>query len=330
VLSRTSVLGLDPAARTVTLSSKETVEYGTALLATGAMVRRLQLDGAGLEGVHYLRVPGNADSLKADADGVRHVVCIGGSFIGCEVAATLAAQGKHCTVVMLEEEPMERALGLQAGAWVRSVLEGHGVEVIGGAEVERLEPATASSPRVRRVVLAGGRTLDADVVVAGIGVHPDVTLAGKAGLEIGTLGGVRCDAQLAVRGAEGLFAAGDVCEFDSALHGQVVRIEHEEVAAAHGRTVARNMLGARDAHTEVPFFWSDLSDWAGMEMLGAPPLWTDEVIDGDVASGTFALWYLRDGRVVGLLSANGYADLDRATELIASGRQVDAAALRSS
>jgi 3-phenylpropionate/trans-cinnamate dioxygenase ferredoxin reductase component len=330
VLSRTSVVALDPAARTVTLSSKQTIEYGTALLATGAMVRRLQIDGAGLEGVHYLRVPGNADSLKTDVDYARNVVCVGGSFIGCEVAATVtAAYGKRCTIVMLEDQPMERALGLQGGAWVRSVLEGHGIEVIGGAEVERFEPASANSGRVRRVVLAGGRTLDADVVVAGVGVNPDVMVARKAGLEIGERGGVRCDAQLAVLGAEGLYAAGDICEFDSTLHDQVVRIEHEEVAAAHGRTVAANMLGAGAPHTEVPFFWSDLSDWAGMELLGAPPRWDDEVVDGDVDGGQFAIWYLKDGRVVGLLSASGYADLDRGTELVASDEVVEVESLRN-
>jgi 3-phenylpropionate/trans-cinnamate dioxygenase ferredoxin reductase subunit len=327
-LTRTSVLELDPAARTAKLSTKETVEYGTALVATGAMVRRLQIDGVQLEGIHYLRTPGNADALRRDLDGAGHVVCVGGSFIGCEVAATLtAAHGKRCTVLLQEEQPLERVLGLQAGAWVRAVLESHGVQVLGGVEVERFEPAAEGGERVGRVVLAGGRTLDADVVVAGVGALPDVMLARKSGLDIGPLGGVRCDARLAVAGVEGLYAAGDMCEFESVVHGQPVRIEHEEVAAAQGRTVARNMLGAGADHAEVPYFWSDLADWASVELLGAPPAWDDEVLDGDPASGAFAVWYLRDGRVVALLSSGGHADLDRAKALIASGQAVDAAAL---
>jgi 3-phenylpropionate/trans-cinnamate dioxygenase ferredoxin reductase subunit len=318
VLTRTSVTALDPAARTATLSTKETVEYGTALLATGAMVRRLPVDGAALEGIHYLRALGNADALRRDAQEAEDVVCVGGSFIGCEVAATLTAQGRRCTVVLQEEEPLERAFGLQVGAHVRALLEGHGVEVVSGAEVERFE-GEDDGERVARVVLAGGRALAADVVVCGVGALPDVMLARKAGLELGPLGGVRCDARLAVAGAEGLFAAGDMCEYDSPLHGGVVRIEHEEVAAAHGRTAARNMLGAGAEHAEVPYFWTDLADWATLEYLGAAPVWDEEVVDGDPASGAFAVWYLRDGRTVAMLRAGGHGDLDQAAERIVAG-----------
>ncbi|MDX6716160.1 MAG: 3-phenylpropionate/trans-cinnamate dioxygenase ferredoxin reductase component [Baekduia sp.] len=316
VLTRTSVMALDPAARTATLSTKDTVSYDTALLATGAMVRRLPVDGSQLEGIHYLRALGNADALRRDVEGAERVLCVGGSYIGCEVAATLTTLGKRCTVVLQEEEPLERGFGLQVGAWVRSVLESHGVEVVSGVEVERFE---ADDERVARVVLAGGRTLPADVVVCGVGAMPDVMLARKAGLEIGPAGGVRADAQLRALGADGLFVAGDMCEYDSAVHGRVVRIEHEEVAAAHGRTAARNMLGAGADHVEVPYFWSDLADWATLEYVGPAEGWDDEVVEGDLASGAFAVWYRREGHVVAMLSAGGHGDLDRARALIASG-----------
>jgi 3-phenylpropionate/trans-cinnamate dioxygenase ferredoxin reductase subunit len=327
VLTRTSVMALDPAAKTVTLSTKEVVEYGTALLATGAMVRRLQVDGTQLDGIHYLRALGNADALRRDVEAAERVVCVGGSYIGCEVAATLTALGKRCTVVLQEEEPMERGFGLQAGAWVRGVLEAHGVEVVSGAEVERFEGEGEGAERVARVVLAGGRELPADVVVCGVGAMPDVMVARKAGLEIGPRGGVRADAQLRALGAEGLFVAGDMAEYDSPVHGREVRIEHEEVAAAHGRTVARNMLGAGADHTEVPYFWSDLADWATLEYVGPAEGWDEEVVDGDLAAGTFAVWYLRDGVVAAMLSAGGHGDLERAKALIASGEAVGAQAL---
>jgi 3-phenylpropionate/trans-cinnamate dioxygenase ferredoxin reductase subunit len=316
VLTRTSVLSLDPAAKVATLSTKETVEYGTALLATGAMVRRLAIDGAQLEGVHYLRALGNADALRRETESAERVVCVGGSYIGCEVAATLTALGKRCKVVLLEDEPMERGFGLQVGAFVRSVLESHGIEVIGGAEVERFD---GDGDRVARVVLAGGRTLDTDLVVAGVGANPDVTLARKAGLEIGEHGGVRADAQLRATGTEDLYVAGDIAEYDSPVHGRVVRIEHEEVAAAHGRTVARNMLGAGAEHTEVPYFWSDLADWASLEYVGPAPAWDEEVVEGDLAGGAFTVWYVRDGGVVAMLSANGHGDIERGKALVTSG-----------
>ncbi|HMJ35074.1 MAG TPA: FAD-dependent oxidoreductase [Baekduia sp.] len=327
VLTRTSVMALDPAARTATLSTKETVEYGTALLATGAMVRRLQVDGTQLDGIHYLRALGNADALRRDVEGAERIVCVGGSYIGCEVAATLAAQGKRCTVVLQEEEPLERGFGLQVGAWARGVLEAHGVEVVSGVEVERFEGASEGAERVARVVLAGGRALPADVVVCGVGALPDVMLARKSGLEIGPQGGVRADAQLRAAGADGLFVAGDIAEYDSPVHGREVRIEHEEVAAAHGRTVARNMLGAGAEHVEVPYFWSDLADWASVEYVGPAEGWDDEVLAGDLASGAFAVWYLRDGAVAGMLSAGGHGDIDRAKALIASGEAVGAETL---
>jgi 3-phenylpropionate/trans-cinnamate dioxygenase ferredoxin reductase subunit len=326
VLTRASVLELDPAARTAKLSTKETVEYGTALLATGAMVRRLQVDGTQLDGIHYLRAPGNADALRRGAEGAERVVCVGGSYIGCEVAATLTSLGKQCAVLLLEEEPMERGFGLQAGAYVRRLLEEHGVEVIAGVEVERFE-GDGDGERVARVVLAGGRTLPADVVVCGVGALPDVMLGRKSGLEIGPQGGVRCDAQLQVLGCDALYAAGDMCEYDSVVHRRVVRIEHEEVAVAHGRTVARNMLGAGAPHAEVPYFWTDLADWSTLEYVGPAEAWDEEIVEGDLGSGAFAVWYLRDGRVAAMLRANGHGDLDRATQLIASGEAVSRDAL---
>ncbi|HET6506540.1 MAG TPA: FAD-dependent oxidoreductase [Baekduia sp.] len=318
VLTRTSVMALDPAARTATLSTKETVSYDTALLATGAMVRRLPIDGAQLEGLHYLRALGNADALRADvqAEGAERVVCVGGSYIGCESAATLTTLGKQVTVLLLEEEPLERAFGLRAGAWVRSVLEAHGVEVRGGVEVERFE---GDGDRVQRVVLAGGDVVEADTVVIGVGAQPDVMLARKSGLEIGPQGGVVADARLRAAGTEGLYVAGDIAEYDSVVHGRSVRIEHEEVAAAHGRTAARNMLGADAPHTEVPYFFSDLADWAWLEYVGPAHGWDDEEVDGDLPSGQFAITYRRDGEVVAYLSANGHGDLDAARARISGG-----------
>jgi 3-phenylpropionate/trans-cinnamate dioxygenase ferredoxin reductase subunit len=212
---------------------------------------------------------------------------------------------------------MERAFGLNVGQWVRNVLAGHGVQVIGNAEVERLE---GDGDRVQRVVLAGGRALDADLVVAGVGVTPDVTLARKAGLEIGASGGVRADATLLAHGAQGLYVAGDIAEYDSPVHGgRPLRVEHEEHAAAQGRTVARNMLGAGAPHTEVPYFFSDLADWASFEYVGPAGAWDDEIVEGDMPSGEFTVWYVRDGTVVAMLSAGGHGDVDRGKQPIAEG-----------
>jgi 3-phenylpropionate/trans-cinnamate dioxygenase ferredoxin reductase component len=312
LLTRTSVLELDVEARTAKLSSKEVVGFDRALVATGAMVRRLQVDGAQLEGVHYLRALGNADAIRADTERAERVVCVGGSYIASEVAASLTELGRSVTMVMLEDDPLERTFGCTAARFFRRVLEEHGVEVVGGDEVERFE----GNERVERVVTRGGRSFEAQAVICGVGAIPDVMLARKSGLALGRLGGVLCDSRLRTS-AEGVWAAGDMCEYESVVHGRFVRIEHEEVAAAQGRTVARNMLGADAPHDDVPYFFSDLSDWTSLEYVGPAFGWDDEEIEGSVDSGAFAVWYREGGAMRALLSVGGFGDLDRARGLIA-------------
>jgi 3-phenylpropionate/trans-cinnamate dioxygenase ferredoxin reductase subunit len=311
LLTRTSVLDLDTEARTAKLSTKEEVGFDRALIATGAMVRRLPVDGAQLEGVHYLRALGNADTIREESEGAERVVCVGGSYIGSEVAASLTELGKQVTMVMLEDHPLERGFGTTAGRFFRRVLEEHGVEVVGGEEIARFE----GDERVERVVTGSGRELPAGAVICGVGATPDVMLARKAGLTLGELGGVLCDSRLRTS-AEGIYAAGDMCEYDSVVHGRVVRIEHEEVAAAQGATAARNMLGADVAHDEVPYFFSDLSDWASLEYLGPAYAWDDEQVEGSLDDGEFSIWYREGDRLRAMLSVGGAGDLDRARELI--------------
>jgi 3-phenylpropionate/trans-cinnamate dioxygenase ferredoxin reductase subunit len=322
LLTRTSVLALDPGSRTVKLSTKEDLAFDRALLATGAMVRRLDADGAQLDGIHYIRALGNADAVRRDTDEAEHVVCVGGSYIGCEVAASLTALGKRVTVLLMEDEPLGHHFGVAAGRHIRAVLEEHGVELVSADEVARFE----GTERVAAVLTRGGRHLEADAVVCGVGAVPDVTLARRAGLQIGDLGGVRCDSRLRTL-AQGIAVAGDICEFDSVLHGGPARIEHEEVAAAQGATAARTLLGADRPHDVVPYFFSDLADWLALEYVGLGGSFDDEVVRGDPASGTFGVWHLAGGRVRGLLSVNGGADLDAARELIAAGEAVGAAGL---
>jgi 3-phenylpropionate/trans-cinnamate dioxygenase ferredoxin reductase component len=311
LLTRTSVLQLDTDARTAKLSTKEEIGFDRALVATGAMVRRLPVDGGQLEGVHYLRALGNADGIREETQGAERVVCVGGSYIASEVAASLTELGRSVTMVMLEDHPLERGFGTTAGRHFRRVLEEHGVEVIGGEEIARFE----GDERVERVVTQSGRELAAEAVICGVGAIPDVMLARKAGLALGELGGVVCDSRLRTS-AEGVYAAGDMCEYDSILHGRVMRIEHEEVAAAQGVTAARNMLGADVPHDEVPYFFSDLSDWASLEYLGPALSWDDEQVEGSVDDGAFAVWYREGDRVRAMLSVGGAGDLDRARELI--------------
>ena len=247
---------------------------------------------------------------------------IGGSYIGCEVAASLtAAHGVDCEIVMLEDVTFEPLFGKEVGGFFQGVLEEHGIKVHGGEELERFE---GDGERVTKVVTKSGLEIECDFVVVGIGVTPEVTLAKAAGLEIGERGGVRCNAGLETSHPT-IYAAGDICEYDSPVHGRPTRIEHWDVAFNQGKTAAFNMLGRGLEHNVVPYFFSDLADWASMEYVG--PGSGDTVIRGSLEDGEFAAFYLDDGQVKAALSVGRSDDLDAARRFISEKPKVDGAAL---
>ncbi|MEA2294082.1 MAG: 3-phenylpropionate/trans-cinnamate dioxygenase ferredoxin reductase component [Solirubrobacteraceae bacterium] len=317
--TRTSVMKLDPGERVATLSTKEEVSFGKALLATGANVRRLRVDGATLDGIHYLRALANADAIRRDTESADRVVLIGGSYIACEVAASLTTLGKSCTIVAMEDEPLSTGFGTAAGRFFRGVLEAHGVTLATGETLTRFEGPDEG--RVERVVCESGREIDCDLVVMGTGAVPDVMLARSAGLEFGDSGGVRCDATLR-SSAEHVWAAGDMCEYESQVHGRRLRVEHFEVATAEGAHAARAMLGSSDPYVEVPYFWSDLADWTSLEYVGPATAWDREVVRGSMDDGRFTIFYLDGGRVAGALTVGRSSDLDLARRLMTSGQDV--------
>jgi 3-phenylpropionate/trans-cinnamate dioxygenase ferredoxin reductase subunit len=319
LLTRTSVTALDVDSRTAKLSNKQEIEFDKALIATGANVRRLNVDGCQLEQIHYLRTLGNSDAIRAGVADAENVVLIGGSYIGCEVAASLTLLGKRCTIVMQEQHTLERGFGAQVGGFFQELLESHGVTVHGNDELERFE----GEQSVSEVVTRGGLELPADAVVIGAGVTPDIQLAQRAGLQIGERGGVRCNSRLE-SSAAGVFAAGDICEYESLVHGGAhMRIEHWDVAFNHGKTAALNMLGRDIAHMEVPYFFSVLADWGELEYVGPAYEWDQEIVRGSFAEGSFSNWYLKDGAVKAALSVGRSDDLEHARRLIAAAGALD-------
>jgi 3-phenylpropionate/trans-cinnamate dioxygenase ferredoxin reductase subunit len=327
LLTGTSVMKLDAGERVATLSTKDEVEFGNALVATGANVRRVRVDGCDLEGIHYLRAFANSDAIRADAAEASRAVLIGGSYIGCEVAASLtAAHGVSCSIVMQEDVVLSRQFGSEVGGFFQDVLEQHGIQVHGGDELERFE---GSDGRVSRVVTKGGLELDCDMVVVGVGVMPDVTLARSAGLELGESGGVKCSSRLE-SSVPGIYTAGDICEYESPVHrGERMRLEHWDVAFNHGKTAALNMLGRDVEHDVVPYFFSDLADWASFEYVG--PGSGELVVRGSMDEGNFSAFFLHEegGHVVAALSVGRGDDLEHARRLIAERTAPDRAELAS-
>ncbi len=319
LLSGRNVMALDAAARTAKIQGGEEIRFGKALLATGAMVNILRAEGAENEGIHYLRAFGNSDAIRADAEAAEHVALIGGSYIGCEVAASLAARGTRCTIVAMEEVALSRTFGEAAGRWFQERLEEHGVGFHGGETLSAFE----GDGRVRAVVCESGRTVECDAVVVGAGVRPDAMLAQRAGIEVGE-GGIACDSQLRTS-AEGIYAAGDCCSYESVVHGRRIHVEHWDVAMQQGRHAAANMLGAGADYEVVPYFFSDLADWASLEYVGPAQEWDREVWRGERESGEFSVWYLQDGRVAGCLSVGRSEDLAEARRMLAAGVDVSGA-----
>jgi 3-phenylpropionate/trans-cinnamate dioxygenase ferredoxin reductase subunit len=316
LLTGASVMSLDLGARTAKLQTKEEVEFAKAVIATGARVNILHhLEGAQLDGIHYLRVLGNSEAIREEAEGAEHVVLIGGSYIASEVAASLTATGTKCTMVMLEDVALSRSFGEDVGRYFHEILESNGVELVPGDELE----AFLGEGRVRAIRTKSGREIEGDVVVVGAGVHPDTMLAERAGLQ--TENGILCDARLQ-SSVEGVFAAGDVCSYESVVHGRRLRIEHWDVALQQGQHVAGALLGETEPYRVVPYFFSDLADWTSLEYVGPAQSWDEVIWRGDREAGEFSAWYLDGGRVVAALSVGRSEDLAHARRLLESGGDV--------
>jgi 3-phenylpropionate/trans-cinnamate dioxygenase ferredoxin reductase subunit len=172
------------------------------------------------------------------------------------------------------------------------------------------------------VITKGGHELEADAVVMGTGAMPDVMLARAAGLELGESGGIKVDAHLQTS-VPGIYAAGDVAEYESVVHGgRRMRIEHWDVAFNQGKTAALNMLGRKQPHDVVPYFFSDLSDWASLEYVGPAHEWDREIVRGSPEDGEFIIFYMQEGRVAGALSVGRSHDLEHARRLLAAETDV--------
>jgi NADPH-dependent 2,4-dienoyl-CoA reductase/sulfur reductase-like enzyme/nitrite reductase/ring-hydroxylating ferredoxin subunit len=286
----TKATGIDKRGRAVELADGTKLGFDRLLLATGAEPVRLSFPGVDQPHVHVLRSLADSRAIIEGAKQAKRAVVIGASFIGLEVAAALRHRKIEVHVVAPDKRPMERVLGPQMGDFVRSLHESQGV-------VFHLED-TVAAIEGKQVKLKSGGTLEADLVVMGVGVRPRIELAEKAGLKIDR--GISVDAFLETS-EPGIFAAGDIARWPDPHSGNAIRVEHWVVAERQGQTAALNMLGQREAFTQVPFFWSQHYD-IPINYVGHCDGWDELVVEGDIAAKDCLLRFKQKGKVMAVAS----------------------------
>ena len=310
---------LDVAGREVVLAGGERVAFDALLVATGSRNRKLDVPGSSLPGVFDLRTAGDAERIKEAAAGGARVVCVGMGFIGAEVAASMRTLGHDVTVVEVFETTLYRVLGPDIGRALEGLHRDHGVKMLFNEAVASFE----GDGRLEAVVTGGGRRIDADVAVVGVGTEPSVELMAGTGLDQG--GGIPVGPTLETA-VPGVFAAGDVARHEHPVFGPI-RVEHFDNAIKMGETSARNMLGAGEVFDDPHWFWSDQYD-SQVQMAGFAATWDRMVVRGSLESRSFCAFLLDAGGVVrSTVSLDFKRDVRRSFGLISAQAAPDPNAL---
>lgn len=310
----TAVVAVDRAAKEVTLQDGSTLPYAHLVFATGAANRALTCAGADLPGVHGLKTLGDAETLHAALAGARDVVVVGAGFIGLEFAAAARARGCSVTVLEFAPRPMGRALSPAMSDWFAAAHAELGVRLQLGEGISHFDAGDGG--RVGAAVSTTGARYPADLVVVGIGVVPNDSLAAAAGLETGN--GIVVDEALRTSDPS-ILAVGDCASFPSLHAGGLSRLESVQNATDQGRHAAQTILGPPSAYTELPWFWSTQGSLR-LQIAGLSAPGDSTMLNGDPADGKFSILCFRDGRLAAVESVNSPGDHLGARKLLAAGR----------
>jgi 3-phenylpropionate/trans-cinnamate dioxygenase ferredoxin reductase component len=316
----TRAIRVDPVAKTLELADADPVRYDKVLIATGSRNRRFPIPGLDLEGVYDLRTVEDCDRIRKEIAPGRRAAVVGMGFIGSEIASSLRQLDVEVVAVEGGKVPLYRALGEEVGRVMEHIHRDHGVEMIFEDHVSGFEGAG----RVERIVTEGGRKIDCDFAVVGVGVEPVTDVVAGSGIEVDN--GILVDEHCRTN-VEGVFAAGDVTNHYHPIFKQRMRVEHWHNALNHGAAAARNMMGTASAYDEIHWFWSDQYDY-NLQYAGFHRDWDDLIVRGSLEERDFIAFYVKGGLVTAAVGMNRGRDVRRAMQPIKARAAVDLKQLR--
>ena len=308
----TSATGIDTQSKTVALSTGETLDYDHLLISTGSRPRQLSIEGSDLSGIHYLRTMDDVDGLREGMKPDANLVIVGGGYIGLEVAAVGRELGLNVHVLEMEERILQRVTTPEMSAYYHQLHEGRGVNIHTSTTVTGF----AGDSKVEEVI-CGDQRFPADIVIVGIGIIPNTELAEAAG--------IHCDNGIVVddhcrTSDPHVYAAGDCTNHPNPLLDRRLRLESVPNAMDQARVSTANMLGDDKTYAAIPWFWSDQYELK-LQMVGFSADGDTQVLRGDMTSNAFAVFYLKDGKVVAADAVNSPKEFMLCKQLV--GKNAD-------
>jgi len=311
----THVCNIDRGARQLTTNDDGEVAYDKLILALGSRVRKLQVKGSELEGIHYLRGIADVDAIRAAASTGERVVIVGAGYIGLEVAAVCRQRGLDVTVIEMAERVMSRVVSSEVSDFYQKTHNSHGVKLMLSTGLSSFH----GNGKVHSVMTSDGQTLAADFVVIGVGILPNVELAESAGLEVND--GIVVDDQCRTSDSN-IYAVGDCTSHPNAIYDMQLRLESVHNALEQAKTAASNICGVEKHYSQVPWFWSDQYELK-LQIAGLSQGYDRAILRGDPESESFSCLYLKDGILIAVDAINAPKDFLQSKVLIAERARID-------
>jgi len=311
----TRVCSIDRSARRLTTINNDEVAYDKLILALGSRVRKLQVEGSDLEGIHYLRSIADADGIRAAVSTGKRVVIVGAGYIGLEVAAVCRQRSLDVTVLEMADRVMSRAVSSQVSDFYQKMHESHGVKLSLSTGISHFR----GDGKVQSVITSDGQTLAADFVVVGVGILPNVELAESAGLEVDD--GIVVTDQCQTSDSD-IYAVGDCTSHPNAIYDTQLRLESVHNALEQAKTAASNICGVEMHYSQVPWFWSDQYDLK-LQIAGLSQGYDKAILRGDPESASFSCLYLKEGILIAVDAINSPKDFLQSKVLIARRARID-------